>query len=204
MLADSRVDATLVRHLPTIGQTGKSAPRPDLIFWRLASIIGGPVGDGMEALMGVVTSEIDVAVDPKTAFRVASELEKFPDFMPDVEEVRVLERRDDGYARVAWVGHARLASIDKTVRWTEESWWDSESLTSRFEQVEGDYKHYRGDWAFTAVPAGTRIRLTVDFDLGLPLIGPMILRLLDNIMQKNIDSMLSAIKNEAEKGERRG
>ena len=153
----------------------------------------------MDADMGVVTSEIQVAVDPETAFRIAMEVESFPDFMPDVESVEVLERRDDGYTRIAWVGWARVASINKQIRWTEDAWWDPASLTSRFEQVEGDYKHYRGDWAFTPSAGGALIRLTVDFDLGLPLIGPMIVKLLDNVMQKNIDGMLSAIKGRAER-----
>jgi len=148
--------------------------------------------------MGVVTSEIDIAVDPISAFRIAREVEKYPDYMPDVEEVKVLERRDDGYSRISWVGHARVGSIDKLVRWVEEAWWDEPTLTSKFEQVEGDYKHYRGDWAFIPLDKGTRIRLTVDFDLGLPLIGPMIVKLLDRVMQNNIDGMLRAIKDRAQ------
>ena len=148
--------------------------------------------------MGVVTSEVDIAVDPETVFRLAREVEKYPDFMPDVEEVKVLERREDGYARVSWIGHAKVASIDKLVRWVEEAWWDSENLTSRFQLVEGDYRHYRGEWTFEPVASSTRIRLTVDFDLGLPLIGPMIVKLLDRVMQNNIDGMLLAIKERAE------
>jgi coenzyme Q-binding protein COQ10 len=150
--------------------------------------------------MGVVTSEIEVAVDPQTAFELAREVEKYPDFMPDVDEVKVLERRDDGYTRVSWVGHAKVASIDKLVKWTEEEWWDKDNLTSKFELVEGDYKHYRGDWKFEKSNGGARIKLTVDFDLGLPLIGPMIVKLLDRIMQDNIDGMLKAIKERAEHG----
>lgn len=148
--------------------------------------------------MSVITSEVEVKVNPESAFSLAREVEKYPDFMPDVKEVKVLERRDDGYARVSWVGHAKVASIDKLIKWTEEEWWDSENLSSKFELVEGDYKHYRGDWAFEKTNGGTKIRLTVDFDLGLPLVGPMIGKLLDKIMQSNIDGMLEAIKKRAE------
>jgi ribosome-associated toxin RatA of RatAB toxin-antitoxin module len=148
--------------------------------------------------MGVVTSEINVSKDPVTVFSIAKEVETYPDYMPDVENVEVIERRDDGYARISWVGHAKVASIDKLVKWTEDEWWDRDTLTSRFELVEGDYKHYKGDWKFTASDSGTIIKLTVDYDLGLPLIGPMIVKLLDNIMQNNLDSMLKAIKEKAE------
>jgi ribosome-associated toxin RatA of RatAB toxin-antitoxin module len=84
------------------------------------------------------------------------------------------------------------------VKWTEDEWWNLESLTSTFELVDGDFKHYKGDWAFTPSDSGTKIRMTLDFDLGLPLVGPLIVKLLDKIMQNNIDGMLKAIKERAE------
>ncbi len=169
-----------------------------LIFTACSRIISGLLVSVTEAHMGVVTSEIIVSRDPVIVFKIASEVEKYPDFMPDVESADVIERRDDGYARVAWVGHARVGSIDKIVKWTEDAWWNLDSLTSTFELVEGDYKHYKGDWTFTPSDSDTKIRLTIDFDLGLPLVGPLIVKLLDNIMQNNIDGMLKAIKERAE------
>lgn len=148
--------------------------------------------------MGVVVSEIDIDADPQTVFDIASRVELFPDFMPDVKKVELIERKDDGYSRSSWVALAKVASINKEVKWIEDEWWDRENLTSKFEQVEGDYKHYHGDWTFTATDSGTHVKLTVDFDLGLPLIGPIIVRLLDNLTQSNLDSMLKAIKDRAE------
>ncbi len=150
--------------------------------------------------MGVITSTIEVSADPLTTFKVASEVETYPDFMPDVKSVKILERRDDGYAKAAWVGHVSLASIDKDIKWTEEEWWDEASLSSKFELVEGDYKHYRGNWAFEDLDGNTKITLTVDYDLGLPLVGALIAKLLDKIMQDNLDGMLGAIKTRVEKG----
>lgn len=148
--------------------------------------------------MGLVVSEIIVNADPKAVFEIAREVEKFPDFMPDVKSVELIERRDDGYSRSSWVALAKIASINKEVKWVEDEWWDADSLTSKFEQVEGDYKHYFGDWSFTETENGTRVKLTVDFDLGLPLIGPMIVKLLDKLTLANLDSMLKAIKERAE------
>jgi coenzyme Q-binding protein COQ10 len=148
--------------------------------------------------MGIVISEIDIKSDPEKVFKIASLVEKFPDYMPDVKKVELLERRDDGYSRSSWVALAKIASINKEVKWIEDEWWDSANLSSKFEQVEGDYKHYFGDWAFTKTDDGTHVKLTVDFDLGLPLIGPMIVKLLDNLTRNNLDSMLKAIKERAE------
>ncbi|MFH1676373.1 MAG: SRPBCC family protein [bacterium] len=148
--------------------------------------------------MGLVESEIIVNSDPASVFRIAQEVEKYPDFMPDVESARIIERRDDGYAKVAWVAHAKVASIDKPVKWIEESWWDEKSLSAKFNLLEGDYTKYEGDWEFTAHDGGTKIKLKVDYNLGLPLIGPLIVKLLDRIMQNNLDGMLGAIKKRAE------
>ena len=148
--------------------------------------------------MGLVHSTIDLSVDASTAFRIATSVDAFPAFMPDVKSVRVLERRDDGYARVEWVGHVSLGSIDRDIKWVEDEWWDAETLKCKFKLVEGDYKKYSGTWDISPTDRGSRIILTVDFDLGLPLIGPLINKLLDKIMKDNLDGMLKAIKIQAE------
>jgi ribosome-associated toxin RatA of RatAB toxin-antitoxin module len=148
--------------------------------------------------MGVVAAEIDIQADPVRVFEIACKVETFPDFMPDVKKVELIERRNDGFARTSWIGTAKVATINKEIKWIEDAWWDRDSLTSQFEQVKGDYKHYFGGWTFTPVGTGTHVKLTVDYDLGLPLIGPLIVKLLDKLMQDNINSMLKAIKDRAE------
>lgn len=151
--------------------------------------------------MGVVVSEIEVSVPPDVAFSVASEVENYPSFMPNIKSVKVLERNDDGYSKITWTASVNVASINKDIIWTEEEWWDKPSKTCKFALLEGDYTRYEGDWAFTQIPNGTRIRLRVDYDLGLPLIGPLINKLLDKIMLDNLNGMLSAIKQKAESKE---
>jgi len=148
--------------------------------------------------MSVVTSVIEIDASPTKTFKTAREIETYPDFMPDVKSVKILERRDDGYSRSEWVGHVSVASIDKDIRWVEDEWWNENELISNFELVEGDFKYYKGDWKFEPLNGATRVTLTVDYDLGLPLVGAIIAKLLDKIMQNNIDGMLSAIKNRVE------
>jgi len=148
--------------------------------------------------MGIVKSEITVDAEPRKVFDIAREVEKYPEFMPDVKDIKVLERRDDGFSRVAWVAHAKVASIDKDIKWVEDENWNYETLSNKFELVEGDYKHYSGTWDFLPEGDGTRMVMEIDYDLGLPLIGPLIVKLLDKIMQNNLDGMLKAIKERTE------
>jgi ribosome-associated toxin RatA of RatAB toxin-antitoxin module len=148
--------------------------------------------------MGIVTAEIIVSADPLTTFRTAREVEQYPKWMPSVKSVEVLERRDDGYSKVAWVALAKVASINKEVKWIEEEMWNEGTLSSTFDLLEGDYTHYKGDWVFTRDNGGTKITLTADYDLGLPLVGPLIGKLLDKIMKDNLDGMLKAIKERSE------
>lgn len=148
--------------------------------------------------MGVVVSSVNIKAPVGQVFDLARKVEDFPEFMPDVKTVVVRERRDDGYTRTYWEAIASIQKIIKVIRWEEEERWDIENLSCSFAQTKGDYKHYNGGWKFEDTGGSTKVDLTVDYDLGLPLIGPLIKKLLDKLMQENCDSMLNALKERAE------
>ena len=150
--------------------------------------------------MGVIKAEVLIDAPPSKVFEMARRVEDYPDFMPDVEEVEVLSRDDKtGISRVRWVGKVEIQSIHKKVRWVEEEIWDPNELTGEFSLVKGDYKTYGGNWEFEEVDDDkTRLTLKLDFDLGLPLVGSIINKLLDKIMLTNCQGMLDAIKKRVE------
>jgi len=150
--------------------------------------------------MGLIQAQVMVNAPREKVFEMARHVEDYPAFMPDVEEIEILERDlEKGIARVRWVGKVEVGSIRKKVRWVEEEIWDPKELRGEFKLIEGDYKHYFGEWEFIEMPKGqTLLTLDVDFDLGLPLIGPLINKLLDKIMLTNCQSMLEAIKRRVE------
>jgi len=148
--------------------------------------------------MSIVISEIEIAAPVAKVFDLARKVEDFPKFMPDVKTVEVRERRPDGHCISYWEAVASLQNIKKIVRWEEEAHWNAVDFTSSFAQTKGDYKHYNGSWEFETEGDSTHVRLTVDYDLGLPLVGALINKLLDKIMKDNCDSMLKALKEKAE------
>ena len=132
-------------------------------------------------------------------FRVAMDVERFPEFMPDVKSIRVLERSDDGLLTVVeWVGD--LPEFKTTVKWVEEDLWDPADHTCRFTLVRGDFKTYGGLWRFTLENAGTRFDSEVEYEYDIPLIGPLIKGLIRKKMQENVDRLQAAMKARMEGG----
>lgn len=147
--------------------------------------------------MPTVIAAADVNAPLDQVYALARNIEAFPQFMPDVQEVEILEQRPDGYQRSRWVGIVK--EFKRTITWTEEDHWDEATHSCTFEQTEGDFSVYRGSWRFEEAVVGTHAELTVEYEYDVPLIGALIKALLQRKMQENCDNMLAAIKAEAEK-----
>jgi len=147
--------------------------------------------------MPTVESEIVVTKPVAEVYALAKDIERFPEFMADVEKVEILE--DDPPRRVShWVG--AIKEFNRTIEWTEEDYWDDEAYVCTFAQTEGDFSEYRGRWDFSEVPEGTRVYIEVEYAYDIPLIGALITNLLRKKMQQNTDAMLAALKQRAERG----
>ena len=134
-------------------------------------------------------------------YALARDAETFPQFMPDVESVTVQERSDDGSrAVVEWVAVA--SDFKLKVRWTEEDLWDDAAHTLRFHQLKGDYTAYGGQWIFTSEGENvTLFQSAFDYELDIPLIGPLLKAVVARLMHSNTQKILDAIKGRAEAGE---
>lgn len=147
--------------------------------------------------MPVVENSIFIAAPPETVYAIARDVERFPDFMPDVQRITVLEASEDGRRQVVeWVG--RIPSFKLTVKWTEEDVWDDEERSCRFTQVKGDFNEYWGTWFFKAEGEGTRFESSVHYVLEIPTIGPLIRGVVRKIMTDNVARLQEAIRQRAE------
>ncbi len=143
--------------------------------------------------MPFVETHIDVDASPEKCYDIASDMEKFPAFMPSVDEITVLEAGET-WAKTRWV--ARLQG--KPVKWIEREDFDPENLAISYHQIEGDLKTFEGDWTFTGEDGRCRISLTVDASLGVPMLAAALDPLINKLIRDNANSMLQAIKAEAE------
>ncbi len=134
----------------------------------------------------------------ETVFTAARDQESFPQFMPDVESLTIIERSPDGSRTVSdWVAVA--SDFKLKVRWTEEDVWDEAAHELRFKQLKGDYTAYGGFWKFTEESQGvTRLQSEIDYDLEIPLIGALLKAVVARLMRDNTQKVLDAIKSRAE------
>jgi ribosome-associated toxin RatA of RatAB toxin-antitoxin module len=146
-----------------------------------------------------VENSLVIAADVESVYRTAKDVERFPEFMPDVKSLRVLERSEDGRRTVVeWVG--LIAEFKTTVKWIEEDQWDDVTHTCDFQLVRGDFKSYSGRWEFHPTAEGTRFTSVLDYEYDIPLIGPLIKKLIFKKMGENVDRLQAALKERVERG----
>lgn len=146
-----------------------------------------------------VASSVTIQAPPAAVYAVARDVERFPEFMPDVQRITVRERSADGRRMVvAWVG--LIPTFRLQVRWTEEDLWDDEALTCDFRQVQGDFTEYSGRWRFLPEGDGCRFESEIAYELEIPTVGPLIRGVVRKIMTDNMTRLQAAIKVRAEQG----
>lgn len=147
--------------------------------------------------MAVVSSSVEINGPVEQVYALAKDIESFPEFMPDLKSVKVVEKSEDGSRIVSdWVGIVK--EFKTFVKWTEEDIWDEQARTCTFTLVKGDYSKYSGFWKFTDLGGKTRFDSEIEVEYDVPLIGALIKGLIAKKMKDNIDNMLAAIKSKVE------
>lgn len=143
--------------------------------------------------MAIVEASTIIRAPLDRVYALAKDVERFPEFMPDLERVSIMERRPTGTV-TEWVGVVQ----GRKIRWVEEDYWDDARHRCTFTQRTGDFNRYQGVWQFEATPDGIRTSLRVDFELDIPLAGALLSNLVKVLMRKNCESMLMALKLQLE------
>jgi coenzyme Q-binding protein COQ10 len=143
--------------------------------------------------MPFVETTIVVGAAARDVYELAKDQERFPEFMPDVELVTVLER--DGARTVSrWKTLVEEAPIE----WIEEDLFDDAALRVDYRLLEGDLDTFEGSWTFDERGGETFVRLRVTYDFGVPTLAELIGPTLHKKVLENSEMMLAALKREAE------
>lgn len=143
--------------------------------------------------MPYVATSIAVDAPAELIYALAKDQERFPEFMPDVESVTVVEREG---ARVL----TRWKSLieDAPIEWLEEDRFDDTALRIEYKLLEGDLDTFEGTWTFTPDGDGTLVVLDVTYDFGVPTLAELIGPTLEKKVRENAEMMLGALKAQAE------
>jgi coenzyme Q-binding protein COQ10 len=126
-------------------------------------------------------------------YELAKDMEAYPDFMPDVESVKVIEREPKRTV-TEWE-----TSVDGTpILWTEEDLFDDENYVIDYRLIEGDLDKFEGQWRFSRQGSSTQVVLTVDYDFGIPELTNLIGPTLELKVGENSEMMLMGMKRRIE------
>lgn len=143
--------------------------------------------------MPFVETAIVVDAPARDVYELAKDQERFPDFMPDVETVTILERNG---TRI--VSRWKTLVEEAPIEWIEEDIFDDVGLRVDYRLLEGDLDTFEGSWTFEERDGATHVTLGVEYDFGVPTLAELIGPTLHKKVQENSEMMLAALKREAE------
>jgi coenzyme Q-binding protein COQ10 len=143
--------------------------------------------------MPYVETSITIAAPRHEIYRLAKDMERYPEFMPDVEYVRILHR-DGNVTTTRWKTLVEEAPIE----WTEVDVFDDDKTRIDYKLVEGDLDKFEGAWTFEESDGVTLVVLSVDYDFGVPTLAELIGPILQKKVEENSLMMLRALKEKCE------
>ena len=123
------------------------------------------------------------------AYKVVEDLERFPEFMPNVNSLTLLE--EEGNRKVAaW----DITIDDAPLSWIEEGIYDKQNMLVQFRSLEGVFDRFDGYWQVEPMGQGSRVTFELTYEIGLPEIEDIVGPILRERMIENAESMLKAIE----------
>jgi ribosome-associated toxin RatA of RatAB toxin-antitoxin module len=151
--------------------------------------------------MPKIESRIQINAPRDSVWQLAQDVEKLPDILPDLDSLSVLEREEKpgNVTRTVTSWQGRIKQFNRRIDWTEEDLWNNEERTCRFWILKGDFNTYEGEWRFLERGENTEVVLDLEYEIIIPLVGALMGKVVQKLMQQNSDGMLEALKTEAER-----
>ncbi|MEA2518534.1 MAG: aromatase [Chloroflexota bacterium] len=117
------------------------------------------------------TVSVDVAAPPELVFRLARDVERWPDLLPHYVRVHVVERRRDGAIAAEMVARRPLIPVlglALPVAWRARTWNEPQALRLRFVHLGGATAGMDVTWRLARTALGTRVAIDHDFRPRVP------------------------------------
>lgn len=126
-------------------------------------------------------------------YEIAKNMEAYPKFMENVNDVKIIDRGEN-FTITSWD-----TNVDgRAFKWKEKDMLDEVTPKIQYYQISGDLKKFQGEWRFDEENNQTKVTLTVDFELGIPMLATLLNPILKKKVRINSEAMLQAIKQRLE------
>ncbi len=145
--------------------------------------------------MPTVNVSVWINAPVERVYAIAKDNSTFPEYKKDVQSLTKVE--EEGNRVVSdWVGVIPTFGIK--IRWRQEDIWDDANHACHFQQVSGDYDKMSGTWTFKEEKGGCQFDTVLDYEYNVPTLGPLVKKVIYNIVVKNLESINEAFKTRAE------
>lgn len=144
--------------------------------------------------MPEVDLDLDIQTSIATVWEAVLDIERYPELMTNVVSVKIEEWETPTTRRSQWAMIIKGA----TLVWRDREFIDHDEHTVNFTQVSGDLERFEGAWELTAKEAElTRVRLTISFEIGIPLLAGMLNPVAQRALYGNAREMLEGVQARA-------
>jgi len=140
----------------------------------------------------VIAAAIDIPARREIVWKILTDCENSPDYLPNLTSCRVLKRSTDGHEDVReFIGDwgLLLPSLRSVVR----SGYDKPKRI-RFETLDGDFSELSGEWRFEPVGQNTATRVIYLAKVAMPALIPSFVAL--DFIESDIPQTLNALRKE--------
>ena len=113
----------------------------------------------------------------------------FPNYVPSVKKVRVLEKSHNKI-KTKW----KIEVSRVPVVWIEEETLALKENAIYFKAIEGDLDEFKGSWRFQEYPDGTLVSVEAHLRCNIPVIKDWAKDYLEKIVKKNFEAILESIE----------
>jgi len=141
-----------------------------------------------------VNLDLDIQAPIAAVWAAVLDIERYPELMTNIVSVRIEQWETPTTRRSRWAMIIKGA----TLVWRDREFIDHDRHTVRFTQVSGDLERFSGAWEITAKAAEmTQARLTISFEIGIPLLAGMLNPVAQRALYGNAREMLEGVEAQA-------
>ena len=136
-----------------------------------------------------MTSHTESRIVPYTAdlmFRVVSDVEHYPEFLPWVVALRILSREETTLLAEMAVGYGPFRE-----RYTSRVTLDPAARTVDVVAIKGPFRQLENHWRFTPQNAGCLIDFTIQFEFANPLLQATASKAFEKVINKMTDAFVA-------------